>query len=125
MIYSMGEISPDVRQKPVRDKGKYKEGQCTETSGSAWECDWVVGSQILTYLLILNLLSPISILIISNLHSGCLSFILNSLCHLCSLISSITFTCSSDLSLCALNSPSDFPWIHVSSPSPLFHLSST
>ena len=48
----------------------------------------------------------------------------NSLCHICSLVSSIVFTCSPDLSLCALRFPSDFLWTHVSSPSSLFHLSS-
>ena len=48
MMYSTGEISPDVMQKPARNKGRHTEGQHTETLGSARECDWVVGSQILT-----------------------------------------------------------------------------
>ena len=48
----------------------------------------------------------------------------NSLCHIHSLVSSIVFTCSPDLSLCALRFPSDFLWTHVSSPSSLFRLSS-
>ena len=48
-MYSIGEISPDARRKPFGNKGKHKEGKCTETSGSAWECDWVVGLQILTH----------------------------------------------------------------------------
>ena len=41
-------ISPEVEQKLTRNKGKHIEGQHMETSGSAWECNWVVGSQILT-----------------------------------------------------------------------------
>ena len=48
MMYSTREISPDVMQKPAGNKGKHTEGQRMETSGSAQECDWVVGSQILT-----------------------------------------------------------------------------
>ena len=48
MMYSMGEISPDAMRKLVGNKGKHMEGQCTETLGSTRECDWVVGSQILT-----------------------------------------------------------------------------
>ena len=48
----------------------------------------------------------------------------NSLCHIRSLVSSIVFTCSPDLSLCALRFPSDFLWTRVSSPSSLFRLSS-
>ena len=40
----------------------------------------------------------------------------NSLCHIHSLVSSIVFTCSPDLSLCALRFPSDFLWTRVSSP---------
>ena len=47
-MYSTREISLDVMQKPARNKGKHTEGQRTEISGSAQECDWVVGSQILT-----------------------------------------------------------------------------
>ena len=47
-MYSIREISPDVMWKPARNKGKHTEGQCMETLGSAWECDWVVGLQILT-----------------------------------------------------------------------------
>ena len=45
-------ISLEVKRKPARNKGKHIEGQCTETSGSTRECDWVVGSQILTLFLI-------------------------------------------------------------------------
>ena len=41
-------ISLEAEQKPARNKGKHIEGQCTETSGSTREHDWVVGSQILT-----------------------------------------------------------------------------
>ena len=41
-------ISPEAKQKPARNKGKHIEGHRTETSGSARECNWVVGSQILT-----------------------------------------------------------------------------
>ena len=41
-------ISPEAKQKLTRNKGKHIEGQHTETSGSAWERDWVVGLQILT-----------------------------------------------------------------------------
>ena len=41
-------ISPEAEQKPTRNKGKHIEGQHMETSGSARECNWVVGSQILT-----------------------------------------------------------------------------
>ena len=41
-------ISPEAKRKPTGNKGKHIEGQCTETSGSAQERDWVVGSQILT-----------------------------------------------------------------------------
>ena len=48
MIVQYGEISLDVMWKPAGNKGKHTEGQCMETLGSAWECDWVVGSQILT-----------------------------------------------------------------------------
>ena len=48
MMYSTREISPDAMWKPTRNKGKHTEGQCTETLGSTRECDWVVGSQILT-----------------------------------------------------------------------------
>ena len=51
-MYSTGEISPDVMWKPARNKGKHMEGQRTETLGSTQECNWVVGSQILTPLLI-------------------------------------------------------------------------
>ena len=47
-MYSIGEISPDAMQKPAGNKGRHTEGQCTETLGSAQECNWVVGSQILT-----------------------------------------------------------------------------
>ena len=47
-MYSTREISLDVMQKPARNKGKHTEGQRMETSGSAQEHDWVVGSQILT-----------------------------------------------------------------------------
>ena len=48
MMYSMGEISPDARQKLVRNKGKHKKGQCMETLDSIQKTDWVVGLQILT-----------------------------------------------------------------------------
>ena len=48
MMYSTREISPDVMQKLAGNKGEHTEGQRTETSGSAWEHDWVVRSQILT-----------------------------------------------------------------------------
>ena len=48
MMYSTREISLDAMWKPTRNKGKHTEGQCTETLGSTRECDWVVGSQILT-----------------------------------------------------------------------------
>ena len=48
MMYSTREISPDAMRKPAGNKGKHTEGQRTETSGSAQERDWVVGSQILT-----------------------------------------------------------------------------
>ena len=41
-------ISLEAEWKPTGNKGKHIEGQCTETSGSAWEHDWVVGLQILT-----------------------------------------------------------------------------
>ena len=41
-------ISLEAKQKPTRNKGKHIEGQHMETSGSARERDWVVGSQILT-----------------------------------------------------------------------------
>ena len=54
MMYSTREISLDVMRKLARNKGKHIEGQCTEILGSAWECDWVVGSQILTAALIVN-----------------------------------------------------------------------
>ena len=47
-MYSTREISLDAMWKPARNKGKHTEGQRTETLGSAWEHDWVVGSQILT-----------------------------------------------------------------------------
>ena len=47
-MYSTGEISLDTMWKPAGNKGRHTEGQCMETSGSTWECDWVVGSQILT-----------------------------------------------------------------------------
>ena len=44
MMYSTGEISPEARRKPVGDEGEvgmdYIQGPR--------ECDWVVGSQILT-----------------------------------------------------------------------------
>ena len=43
-------ISPEAQRKPTRNKGKYIEGQCMETSGSTRERNWVVGSQILTKL---------------------------------------------------------------------------
>ena len=49
-MYSTREISQDAMRKLARNKGKHTEGQCMETLGSAWECDWVVGSQILTIL---------------------------------------------------------------------------
>ena len=48
MMYSTREISPDAMQKPAGNKGGHTEGQCTETSGSTQEHDWVVGLQILT-----------------------------------------------------------------------------
>ena len=48
MMYSTREISLDAMRKPARNKGKHTEGQCMEISSSAWECDWVIGSQILT-----------------------------------------------------------------------------
>ena len=48
MMYSTREISLDAMQKLAGNKGKHTEGQRMETSGSAWECDWVVGLQILT-----------------------------------------------------------------------------
>ena len=48
-MYSTREISPDAIWKPARNKGKHTERQCTETSGSTRECDWVVGLQILTH----------------------------------------------------------------------------
>ena len=48
MMYSTREISLDVMWKPAGNKGKHIEGQCMETLGSAQECDWVIGSQILT-----------------------------------------------------------------------------
>ena len=41
-------ISLEAKKKPTGNKGKHIEGQCTETSGSARERDWVVGLQILT-----------------------------------------------------------------------------
>ena len=41
-------ISPEAEWKPTGNKGKHIEGQRMETSGSARERDWVVGSQILT-----------------------------------------------------------------------------
>ena len=41
-------ISPEAKWKPAGNKGKHTEGQHMETSGSAWEHNWVVGSQILT-----------------------------------------------------------------------------
>ena len=41
-------ISPEAERKPTGNKGKYIGGQHMETSGSTQECDWVVGSQILT-----------------------------------------------------------------------------
>ena len=47
-MYSTREISPDAMRKLAGNKGKHTEGQCTETLGSTWERDWVVGSQILT-----------------------------------------------------------------------------
>ena len=47
-MYSTREISLDVMWKPAGNKGKHTEGQYTEISGSTQECDWVVGSQILT-----------------------------------------------------------------------------
>ena len=37
-------ISLEVEQKPAGNKRKHIEGQCTETSGSAQEHNWVVGS---------------------------------------------------------------------------------
>ena len=43
-------ISPEAQWKPTGNKGKHIEGQRTETSGSTWEHNWVVGSQILTKL---------------------------------------------------------------------------
>ena len=48
MMYSTREISPDAMRKLAGNKGKHTEGQHMETSGSTPECDWVVGSQILT-----------------------------------------------------------------------------
>ena len=48
MMYSTREISLDAMRKSAGNKGRHTEGQHMETSGSAWECDWVVGSQILT-----------------------------------------------------------------------------
>ena len=48
MMYSTREISPDAMWKPAGNKGKYTEGQCTETLDSAQKHNWVVGSQILT-----------------------------------------------------------------------------
>ena len=48
VMYSTGEISPDVMQKLVGNKRKAHERTHTEISGSAWEHNWVVGSQILT-----------------------------------------------------------------------------
>ena len=47
-MYSTREISPDAMWKPAGNKGKHTKRQRTETSGSTWEHDWVVGSQILT-----------------------------------------------------------------------------
>ena len=47
-MYSTREISLDAMRKLAGNKGKHTEGQRTETSGSAQERDWVVGSQILT-----------------------------------------------------------------------------
>ena len=47
-MYSTREISLDAMRKLAGNKGRHMEGQHTETSGSAWERDWVVGSQILT-----------------------------------------------------------------------------
>ena len=47
-MYSTREISLDVMRKPAGNKGRHTEGQHTETSGSAWERNWVVGLQILT-----------------------------------------------------------------------------
>ena len=41
-------ISLEAEWKLTGNKGKHIEGQRTETSGSARECNWVVGSQILT-----------------------------------------------------------------------------
>ena len=41
-------ISPEAEWKLAGNKGRHTGGQCMETSGSAQECDWVVGSQILT-----------------------------------------------------------------------------
>ena len=48
MMYSTGEISPDAMRKPAGNKGRHTGGQHMETSGSAQECNWVVGLQILT-----------------------------------------------------------------------------
>ena len=49
-MYSTGEISPDAMQKLAGNKGRHTEGQCTGTPGSTRERNWVVGSQILTYI---------------------------------------------------------------------------
>ena len=48
-------ISLEAKWKPTGNKGKHIEGQRTETSGSAREHNWVVGSQILTPLGILRI----------------------------------------------------------------------
>ena len=68
-MYSTREISLDVMQKPAGNKGKHTERQRTETSGSAQECNWVVGSQILTVLVYLR----ISIAFVCSLLSFLLS----------------------------------------------------
>ena len=47
-MYSTREISLDAMRKPAGNKGKHTEGQRTETSDSTQECNWVVGSEILT-----------------------------------------------------------------------------
>ena len=44
MMYSMGEISPEARRKPVGDEGEVG----TDYIQGPQEYDWVVGLQILT-----------------------------------------------------------------------------
>ena len=63
MMYSTREISLDAMRKLAGNKGRHMEGQHTETSGSAWERDWVVGLQILTTSLMMrNITSPLLLL---------------------------------------------------------------